>query len=209
MDVARVKYTMLRNEATDVLSVNHKSYDNKYTLNAEKSLRKKLESTNRTVIEYSLTGGGITVKFDTVTFELFIYACEIYFSDNANKELSFKKSSAKDKSGNLVKYTYHITNNYTQITINAYLAKCSLLINGKNTQGFIDGDIPLIHCIMSNTKINGVSLNIEQLNQSLKLKLEKALSVLSKPETSMNCSDSNKIDKKIQRRKMLQMQKKL
>ena len=165
-------------------------------MNAEKSLRKKLESTNRTVIEYSFTGGGIPVKFDIVTFELFIYACEIYFSDNANKELSFKKSSAKDKSGNLVKYTYHITNNYTQIAINAYLAKCSLLINGKNTQGFIDRDIPLIHCIMSNTKINGVSLNIEQLNQSLRLKLEKALSALSKPETSMNCSDSNKIDKK-------------
>ena len=133
-------------------------------MNAEKSLRKKLESTNRSVIEYSFTGGGIPVKFDIVTFELFIYACEIYFSDNANKEFSFKKSTAKDKSGNLVQYTYHITNNYAQsYIINAYLTKCSLLINGKNTQDFIDRDIPLIHCIMSNTKINGVSLNIEQL----------------------------------------------
>jgi hypothetical protein len=36
MDVARVKSTVLRNEATDVLSVNQTSYDNKYTLNAEK-----------------------------------------------------------------------------------------------------------------------------------------------------------------------------
>lgn len=44
---------------------------------------------------------------------------------------------------------------------------------------------------MSNTKINGVLLNIEQLNQSLRFKLEKAL---SKPETSMNCSDSNTFD---------------
>ena len=108
MDVIRVKFTVLWNEATDVLSVNQTSYDNKYTLNADKSLRKKLASTSRTVIEYSFTGGGITVKFDTVTFESFIYACEIYFSDNANKELSFKKSSAKDKSVNLVQYTYHI-----------------------------------------------------------------------------------------------------
>jgi len=99
---------MLRN-------VNQTSYDNKYTLNAEKSLRKKLESTNWTVIEYSFTEGGITVKFDTVTIELFIYACEIYFSDNTNKELSFKKSSAKDKCGNLVQYTYHITSNYTML----------------------------------------------------------------------------------------------
>jgi hypothetical protein len=70
-----------------------------------------------------------------------------------------------------------------------------------NTQGLIDRDIPLIHCIISNTKINGVSLNIEQLNQSLKLKLEKALSALSKPETSMNCSDSNKIYKKYKEEK--------
>ena len=94
MDVARVKYTMLRNEATDVLSVNQASYDNKYTmlrneatnvlfvnqtsydnkytLNVEQSLRKKLESTNRTVIEYSFAGGGVTVKYDTVTLN-FLY----------------------------------------------------------------------------------------------------------------------------------------
>ena len=120
----------------------------------------------------------------------------------------------------MVQYTYHITTNYTQsYTINVYLTKCSHLINGKNTQGLIDRDIPLIHyiisntqglidrdiplihCIISNTKINGVSLNIEQLNQSLKLKLEKALSALSKPETSMNCSDSNKIYKKYKEEK--------
>jgi hypothetical protein len=62
MDVARVKSTVLRNEATYVLSVNQTSYDNKYTLNAETSLRKTLESTNRTVTEYSFTGGGITEK---------------------------------------------------------------------------------------------------------------------------------------------------
>ena len=54
----------------------------------------------------------------------------------------------------------------------------------------------MIHCITSNTKINGVSLHIEQLKQALRLKLEKALNALSKPETSMNCSDSNTFDKK-------------
>ena len=181
MDAVSVKHTLMRNEAKDVLSVNQTSYDNKYTLNAEKSLRKKLqECTKRTVVEYSFTRGGITVKCDTVTFELFIFACVIYFSDNNNKELSFKKSSAKDKSGNLVQNTYYITCDYAQCyTINAYLTKCSLLINGKNTQRFIDRDIPLIHNIMSVTKFNGVSLNIEQLNQSLRLKFEKASSALN------------------------------
>ena len=44
---------------------------------------------------------------------------------------------------------------------------------------------------MSNTKFHGVSLNIEQLNQSLRLKLEKVLSAQSKPETSMNLMPTN------------------
>lgn len=116
----------------------------------------------------------------------------MYFSDINNTDLNYKKSSAKDKSGNLVQNTYYITSNNTQCyTINAYLTKCSLLVNGKNTQQFIDRDIPLIHNIMSETKFNGLSLNIEQLNHSLRLKLEKALSEMNKPVSSINSLDCN------------------
>jgi hypothetical protein len=46
-------------------------YENNYTLNIEKSLRKKLESTKRPEIVYTKTGGGVTVKLDAVTFVKF------------------------------------------------------------------------------------------------------------------------------------------
>jgi hypothetical protein len=46
------------------------------------------------------------------------------------------------------------------------------LINGKNVEKFIDDDIKEIHNIMSQTKINGVNIDV---NQVLALKLEEAL----------------------------------
>jgi hypothetical protein len=51
-------------------------------------------------------------------------------------------------------------------TINAYLTKCSLLINGENVEKFIDDDIKEIHSIMSQTKINGVKIDVRLLNQA-------------------------------------------
>jgi hypothetical protein len=55
--------------------------------------------------------------------------------------LDNKKTTATDKDGNTVQYTYHIGCKETQTyTINAYLTKCSLLINGKNVEKFIDDD---------------------------------------------------------------------
>lgn len=65
-------------------------YENNYTLNIEKSLRKKLESTKRPEIVYTKTGGGVTAKLDAVTFELFNHACEVYYK-NTSEILDFKK----------------------------------------------------------------------------------------------------------------------
>ena len=45
-------------------------YNNNYSLNIEKSLKKKLECTKRSEIQYTATGGGITVELDAVSFEL-------------------------------------------------------------------------------------------------------------------------------------------
>jgi hypothetical protein len=56
------------------------------------------------------------------------------------------------------------------------------LINGKNVEKFIDDDIKEIHSIMSQTKINGVKIDVRLLNQALALKLEEALSELHSSE---------------------------
>ena len=76
-------------------------YENNYTLNIEKSLRKKLESTKRPEIVYTQTGGGVTAKLDAVIFELFNHACEVYYK-NTSEILNFKKTVATDKEGNNV-----------------------------------------------------------------------------------------------------------
>lgn len=68
---------------------------------------------------------------DAVTIELFIYGCDTYFSKTKDKHLDCKKTTATYKDGNNVQYSYHIGSKETQTyTTNAYLTKCSLLING-------------------------------------------------------------------------------
>ena len=63
MAVARIDNDRdLVDACTDKLVVRQKtaSYSNIYMLNAKKSLKKKLESTKRSTIEYSFTSGGIS-----------------------------------------------------------------------------------------------------------------------------------------------------
>ena len=158
-------------------------YENNYTLNIEKSLRKKLESTKRPEIVYTKTGGGVTAKLDAVTFELFNHACEVYYK-NTSEILDFKKTVATDKEGNNVQVTYNITDaTNSSFTINAYLTNCTLLINGKNTNRFESKDVKEIHKIMSNTKISGVKANIAKWNEKLAIDLEEAIATL---QTNMN-----------------------
>jgi hypothetical protein len=51
-----------------------------------------------------------------------------------------------------------------------------------NVEKFIDDDIKEIHNIMSQTKINGVNIDVSLLNQALALKLEESLSELHSSE---------------------------
>ena len=174
-------------QKTNLVSVHalaQNSYNNNYTLNIEKSLKKKLESTKRSVIEYVYTGGGVTIKMDTISFELFIYALEQYFNDPSFKFHDYRKTIATDKGGNNVQYTYHIFDNPTDsYTINAYLTKCNLLINRKNVDKLFYRDIEHIHKIMSNTQINGANINTDLLNKNLASKLIEALDCLKKSAT--------------------------
>ena len=85
------------------------SYNNNYNLNIEKSSKKKLESTKRSEIHYTFTGGGITAELDAVSFELYTFAVELYCSNpNAIKLFDFKKVIGKDTGGRKVQYTFQI-----------------------------------------------------------------------------------------------------
>ena len=62
-----------------------------------------------------------------------------------------------------IAYTVSLKNS-TAYTLNLYLTKCSLLINGKATQNFIDEDLSNIHQIMSQITIQGMKVDTEKLN---------------------------------------------
>jgi hypothetical protein len=63
----------------------------------------------------------------------------VHASNINDQWLDNRKTTATDKDGNTVQYTYHIGCKEIQTyTINAYLTKCSLLINGENVEKFIE-----------------------------------------------------------------------
>ena len=168
-------------------------YTNNYSLNIEKSLKKKLECTKRSEIQYTATGGGITVELDAVSFELFTSAVELYCRNpNAIKLFDFNKVIAKDKGGRKVQYTFQIFDAPPlSYTINAYITKCSLLINGKNISKFLERDIEHIHEIMCNTTINGAKINTELLNSALCKTLEEAIKSLKTRKLKVESSNNN------------------
>jgi hypothetical protein len=171
-------------------------YNNNYNLNIELSLKKKLECTKRTEIQYTFTCGGITAELDAVYFELFTSALELYCRNpNAIKLFDFRKVIAKDKGGRKVKYTFQIFDAPSlSYTINAYITICSLLINGKNINKFIERDIKHIHEMMCNTTINGAKINTELLNSALCKTLEEAIKSLKTQNLKVE-SSNNKLTK--------------
>lgn len=74
---------------------------------------------------------------------------------------------------------------------NAYITKCSLLINGKNISKFLESDIEHIHEIMCNTTINGAKINTELLNSALCKTLEEAIKSLKTRKLKVESSNNN------------------
>ncbi|MEW8548708.1 MAG: hypothetical protein AB2693_34840 [Candidatus Thiodiazotropha sp.] len=158
-----------------------------YVLNPDKCLRKKLQAAKRQQIEYAVKDGGIVATMDAVSFELFRYSCKEYYDNPKGHIVRVDRDSAKDSRGNIVQLTYtvHLKDNISY-TVNMYLTKCSLLINGKATNSFIDIDLDCIHQLMGQVTIHGVHVNAQELNRLLALQLQKLLAgqMTSKIKTS-------------------------
>ena len=137
-----------------------------------------------------------TMSAHAISFEHFTFAVELYCSNpNAIKLFDFKKVTGKDKGGRKVQYTFQIFDEPSlSYTINAYITKCSLLINGKNFNKFLERDIEQIHEIMCNTTVNGAKINTAHLNSGLSKTLEEAIKSL-KTQSLKGESSSNKLTK--------------
>ena len=142
MSVSRIVGTA---EVTDNATVGESNgQERNYTLNEEKALQKKLESTDRDDVVVYETGGGLRMILNTGMFELFKLSVEQYYNE---ENLPFKCNivNVHDKQGNSVECQYKLSNGRQGIyTLNLYYTKSSCLINGKNPQQFIDQDLPII-----------------------------------------------------------------
>jgi len=155
---------------------------NNYTLNIDKALSKKLDAANRAAnIEYTYTHGGIVIKADVATFELLKQATTEYYGNLPKTQGTATIQKVLDKSKTAtVQTTIRVHNLQGKTyTVNLYLTTCVLLVNGKNTQLFVNRDIKDIHELIRNTYCGSNKINITKLNEMMKSKLEQALK--SKP----------------------------
>ena len=96
-----------------------------YTLNIDKVLRKKIAACRQVMAEYEVTGGGITGRMDTATFELFRAACSKLYREFPPEEGFCKIDNSDDKKGKaVVQHTFRvyrvIDENRIGYTINLY-----------------------------------------------------------------------------------------
>lgn len=158
-----------------------------YTLNPEKTIKKKIDATKRVSIEYNATGGGITAKMDAASFEMFKFACEKHFTDlsTQSNERMVNLDKSVDTKGNIVQFTYSMRSDTDSLyTLNLYTTKCTLLINGKSTKQFLDIDLPSIHKLMTNITLQGKKVNIDELNRVMNDQLQKLLDATQKMSTN-------------------------
>ena len=57
-----------------------------FSLNIDRALRRKVSGCKQVMVEYECTGGGITGKMDTASFELLRAACTKFYSSLSSEE---------------------------------------------------------------------------------------------------------------------------
>ncbi|CAC5398871.1 unnamed protein product [Mytilus coruscus] len=155
---------------------------------ADWALKKKLDATKRTEISYEITGGGLTAELDAISFELLLFACKTLYNDMSN----VRTDISKDKSGNIVQYTFMVKDdNNGGYAINLYTTRCSMLVNGKKTNYFIQEDLGKIHSIMRKTNMKGIKIDKDNLNKLLADKFEYILNNVEANNTTS--ADSNPV----------------
>ena len=106
-----------------------------YSLNINKALKKKIVACKQFKAEYEYTGGGITRRMDTATFELFRTACSKLYREFPPDEGHCTVIDTDEKHRKVVvKHTFKVSRmidgNSVSYTVNLYTTNNRLLING-------------------------------------------------------------------------------
>ena len=124
-----------------------------YSLNINKALKKKIAACKQVKAEYEYTGGGITGRMDTATFELFRTACSKLYREFPPDEGHCTVIDTDDKHRKaVVQHTFKVSRmigeNSVSYTVNLYPTNNRLLINGKDVDKFMESHLPLLHQMM-------------------------------------------------------------
>ena len=127
--------------------------------------------------------------------------CETYFINSANNFHDVLKDSSSDRAGLLTQKTYKIKETAEDgYTINLYNTKCSALINGKNIANFLNRDLNRLHDIVKKTTINGVTINIKQMNELLANQLHEVIQEFNNtPINQQLAIDTNKQTRQVEK----------
>ena len=143
-----------------------------FSLNIDRTLRRKINGCRQVQVEYECTGGGITGTMDTATFELFRSACTKFYSGLPSDEGSCEIDISQDKKKKaVVQQTYrfrHVVDTKTTgYTINLYSTNNRLLINGKDLDTLMERHLPILHEIMCQGVRDLEIEGVEQYNRIL------------------------------------------
>ena len=143
-----------------------------YTLNIDRTLRTKLNACESVKVNYEIKRGGVTGTLDTASFELLRAACTAFFKNMHAEEGKCVINISEDKRRKaVVQQTYKFTRSHENevigYTLNLYPTRNSLLLNGKDTDTFIDVHLPAIHVLMCKTVKDWEVGSAENLNRIL------------------------------------------
>ena len=151
-----------------------------YSLNIDKTLKAKLDACDAVKVSYEVKGGGVTGNLDTASFEILRAACSTFYKNMPASEGSCVINISEDKNHKaVVQQTYKVTRHHNGLdvsyTLNLYPTRNSLLLNGKDTDTFIDSHLPRIHQLMSQTIQEWEVENLANLNHILSEQFSKIL----------------------------------
>ena len=143
-----------------------------YELNIDRTLKAKLDACKTVEVNYEIKRGGITGTLDTANFELLRAACTSFYKSMRTEEGRCVINISEDKKRKAVvqqtyKFTRSCENDATGYTLNLYPTRNSLLLNGKDTDTFIDAHLPAIHALMCQTARDWEVSSAETLNHIL------------------------------------------
>ena len=150
----------------------------KYSLNINKTLRKKLQGCEEVNVDYDVTDGGVKGKMDTATFELFRLSCTSFFKEFPEHYGRCVIDFSEDKRRRaVVQQTYKVRREGHEkgYTLNLYPTNNALLLNGKFFGWFIEEHLPLIHQIMVTAVQDRDVGSVENFNHILSCQLQKVL----------------------------------